>query len=135
IPVDSWAAFAENGGVKGAISFLPIDEIQKVIETLIKVRQQAMQDLDIVTGISDILRGTTDSRETLGGIRLKNNNAGTRLSDRQNEIVRFAKENVRLVAEIMAKHFSDETIINCSGILFEEEMQPEFVLEEFESEQ
>src|SRR5690606_15915314 len=49
--------------------------------------------------------------------------------------VRFAKENVRLVAEIMAKHFSDETIINCSGILFEEEMQPEFVLEEFESEQ
>jgi hypothetical protein len=132
IPVDQWAMYAEKGGVKGAISFLPIAEIQQAIETLTQVRQNVMQDLDLITGISDIVRGTTDSRETLGGIRLKNNNAGTRLSDRQYEVARFARDVVRLVAEVMCKHFSDETLIKISGILYEEELQPEFIKKQLE---
>lgn len=133
LPVDSWAVHAEKGGVKGGISFLPIEEIQKVIQTLQEVRQQLMQDLDLITGISDIIRGTTDSRETLGGIRLKNNNAGTRLSDRQNEVARFARDTVAIVAEIIAKHFDDKTIVESSGILYDDEMTPEGVIEEFMS--
>jgi hypothetical protein len=28
IPVDNWAAFAEKGGLKGAISLLPLDRIR-----------------------------------------------------------------------------------------------------------
>lgn len=130
LPVDSWAVFAEKGGVKGGISFLPIEEIQKVIDTLQKVKQSLMQDLDLVSGITDVNRGTTDSRETLGGIRLKNNNTGTRLSDRQNEVSRFAKNILELVGEIVAKHFDDKTLIEASGILFDDDMQPKNILEE-----
>lgn len=132
IPVDAWAAFAEKGGVQGGIALLPIEEIQKVIETLTKVRQQLMMDLDMVTGISDIIRGTTDSRETLGGIRLKNNNAGTRLSDRQNEVSSFVVETLNIVGEICAKYYSEKKLIECSNILYNEELQPETILEEFE---
>lgn len=131
IPVDAWAAFAEKGGVQGGVALLPIEEIQKVIETLTKVRQQLMMDLDMVTGISDVLRGTTDSRETLGGIRLKNNNAGTRLSDRQNEVARFARDAIALVGEICAKHYSDDKLIESSAVLYDEELQPEAIMEEF----
>ncbi len=130
LPVDSWAAFAEKGGVKGGISLLPIDEIQKVIDTLQKVKQSLMQDLDLISGITDVNRGTTDSRETLGGIRLKNNNTGTRLSDRQNEVARFAKDLINVVAEIVAKHFSEETLIQASGILLDDDMQPEAIMED-----
>jgi len=133
IPVDQWAAFAEKGGVKGAIDLLPLDEIQKCIETLTNVRQQAMIDLDQVTGLSDIVRGTSDSRETLGGIRLKNNNAGTRLSDSQEEVARFARDGIGIIAEIISKHFSDETLIQSSGILYEEELQPDNVLRELQA--
>ena len=128
LPVDSWAVFAEKGGVKGGISFLPIEEIQKVIETLQKVRQQLMQDLDLITGITDVQRGTTDSRETLGGIRLKNNTTGSRLSERQNEVARFARDTLAIVAEIAAKHFEDKTLIQCSGILFDDSMQPKNIM-------
>lgn len=131
LPVDAWAAHAEKGGVKGSISFLPFEEIQKVIQTLQEVRQNLMQDLDLVTGISDVIRGTTDSRETLGGIRLKNNNAGTRLSDRQNEVARFARDTIAIIAEIIAKHFEDKTIVQSSGILYDDELSPEVVLEDF----
>lgn len=132
IPVDQWAMFAQNGGVKGAIEFIPIDQIQSTIQTLQEVRQQCMQDLDQITGISDVVRGTTDSRETLGGIRLKNNNAGTRLSESQEDVSRFARDGIAIIGELAAKHFSDETLVECSGILFDEEMQPDAILREFE---
>lgn len=129
-PVDSWAAHSEKGGVAGSISFLPLKEIQEVIRTLTEVRQNLMTDLDLITGISDVIRGTTDSRETLGGIRLKNNNAGTRLSDRQNEVAEFARNLLAIVGEIIAKHFSDKKLIEASGILYDDDMQPESILEE-----
>lgn len=131
IPVDAWALFAEKGGVQGSIAFLPIEEIQKVIETLTKVRQQLMMDLDMVTGISDIIRGTTDSRETLGGIRLKNNNAGTRLSDRQNEVSQFVKNTLCIIAEVCAKYYSEKKLVEASGILYNDDLQPNAILEEF----
>lgn len=133
IPVDNWALFGDKGGVEGGISLLPIEQIQAVIKTLVEVRQQMMMDLDLMTGLSDVVRGTTDSRETLGGIRLKNNNAGTRLSDRQNEIAEFCKETIQIVVEIMAKNFTDKKLIEASGILYDDEMQPETILQDFES--
>ena len=133
IPVDNWALHGEKGGVPGSISFLPLDQIREAIKVLQEVRQQVKQDLDEVTGLSDILRGTTDSRETLGGLRLKNNNAGTRLTDRQNEVARFARDTIRIVAEIIAKHFSDETLIKSSGVLLEDELQPAAIMEELEN--
>lgn len=132
IPVDQWAMFADQGGVKGAMDFVPLDQIQSCIETLQTVRQSAMQDLDQVTGISDIVRGTSDSRETLGGIRLKNNNAGTRLSESQTDVQRFARDIIELIGELAAKHFSDDTLIEASGILYDEEMDPETIMREFE---
>ena len=121
IPVDQWAVHKERGGIPGSISLLPLKEIQEVIRTLQEVRKSAMEDLDLITGITDIMRGTTDSRETLGGLRLKNNNTGTRLSERQDEVARFARDTIRIVCEIMCKHFSDKTLIEMSGIMFEEE--------------
>lgn len=122
IPVDAWAMFAEKGGIAGSISFLPLTEVQQVLQTLQAVRQQCMQDLDIITGVNDIMRGTTDSRETLGGIRLKNNNTGTRLSDRQAEVARFCRDTIKIITEIKCKHCSDENLIESSGILYEDEL-------------
>lgn len=133
VPVDQWALLAEAGGIKGVIDFVPIDQIQKTIETLQKVRQQVQIDLDQVTGLSDVIRGTSDSRETLGGLRLKNNNAGTRLSKSQAEVARFARDTIRILAEIISKHFSDDAIIESSGILFEDALQPDTVLREWEA--
>lgn len=130
IPVDSWASHAERGGIEGSISFLPLKEIITTIQTLTEVRQQVKQDLDEVTGLSDVLRGTSDSRETLGGLRLKNNNAGTRLTARQNAVAEFAREAIAIQAEIMAKHFSDESLIETSGIKFEDELDPKTVFED-----
>jgi hypothetical protein len=125
IPVDDWAAFAEEGGVAGNISFLPIKDIIGLINELVMVREKLIEDMDRLTGINDIMRGTSDARETLGGVRLKSNNTGTRLTDRQNEVARLARDTIRIMADIMCQHFSSQSLIEASGALYEEGLGPD----------
>jgi hypothetical protein len=120
IPVDDWAAFADKGGVAGNISLLPLKEIMGVLNELQEVRDKAILDMDRLTGISDIMRGTTDARETVGGQRLKTNATGTRLQHRQNEVARFARDALRIMADVMCQHFSPQSLIEVSGALYEE---------------
>lgn len=120
IPVDDWAAFAEQGGVAGNISLLPLKEIIGVLNELMQIKDKCILEMDRLTGITDIMRGTTDARETLGGQRLKTNSAGTRLQHRQAEVARFCRDTVRIIADVMAQHFSDLSLIEASGAIYEE---------------
>lgn len=120
IPVDQWAAFAEKGGVAGQISMLPLKEIIGVINELTGVRQRVMQDMDRLTGITDIMRGTTDARETMGAQRLKTNGSSTRLQWRQEVIAEFCKNIIKIQADVISKHFSTQTLIEMSGAMYDE---------------
>jgi hypothetical protein len=120
IPVDDWAAFAEKGGVAGNISLLPLKEIIGVINELTMIKQKCVEEMDRLTGINDIMRGTSDARETLGGVRLKSNNTGSRLQWRQNEVARFARDTLQIMADIMCEHFSPISLIEVSGALYTE---------------
>lgn len=115
IPVDNWAMFAEKGGVQGIISFLPIKEVGEVIANLLQAREQLKRDLYEITGLSDILRGDSDPRETLGAQRIKGQYAGVRLKDRQGDMERLARDTLAIMGEIVAEHFSPENIAQISG--------------------
>jgi hypothetical protein len=120
IPVDQWAAFAEKGGVAGVMSLLPLKEIIGVLNELMALKEKIIAEMDRLTGITDVLRGTTDARETMGGQRLKSNNSGTRLQRRQGEVARLCRDTLRIMAEIMSMHFSPKSLIEVSGALYEE---------------
>jgi len=120
IPVEDWQRHREKGGVEGAISFLPIRDMVEALQVLVELRAKVMEDLDRVTGIADIMRGTSDARETMGGQRLKTNAANTRLDKLRDDVAVFARNTIRLVAEVIAKHFSDKALVKSSGILYEE---------------
>lgn len=124
IPVDSWAMFAEKGGLKGAIDWVPIEQVAKVIDILIGVRKQIIEDLDRTTGIPDIMRGTSDARETMGGQRLKANNSATRLQDRQDEMARFCRDIICIMGEIISEHYDPQTLVQVSGALYDEGLDP-----------
>lgn len=125
IPVDDFAAFAEKGGIEGNWSLMPIQVIKDAINELMMVREKQVEDMDRLTGINDIMRGTSDARETLGGVRLKTNNTGSRLTMRQNEVARFARDTVRIMADIMSQHFSPQSLVEVSGALYEEGLGPD----------
>jgi len=68
-------------------------------------------------GIADIQRGQTDPNETLGAQIIKSNNAAGRLKNMQHAVVDFATELLSIKAQIICKHFTDDTIVKISGAM------------------
>jgi hypothetical protein len=118
IPVAGWNAFAANGGMKGSIQFLPLEEIAGTLIRLYEARDKVKQDLYEITGLSDIIRGASMASETATAQRIKGQFASLRLTDRQNEVARFARDIIRLKAEVMSEHFAPETLLTASGYEF-----------------
>lgn len=110
IPVNSWAMFAERGGLKNAIEWMPLDQIAAVLDKLYMVRERLLSELYDITGVSDIVRGASDPRETAKAQQIKGNFATKRLGIRQDEALRMAEEALSIQAEIICKHYSVETI-------------------------
>lgn len=118
VPISNWAMVGA-GGVKDMIVWLPTDMVATTIVQLVELRKQLIGDVYEITGLSDIMRGSTDANETLGAQELKSQYGSVRIRDRQNELVRFARDLVRLTAEIMAENFSSETMLDMSQLEIE----------------
>jgi hypothetical protein len=65
-------------------------------------------------GLSDIMRGATDPNETLGAQQLKTQYGSTRIRDKQQEMVRLARDLVEICSEIITEKFDPVTIIEMS---------------------
>jgi hypothetical protein len=115
IPVDTWAVYADKGGMKGVMEFLPLDMVVNALATLYEAREQIKAVIYEITGIADILRGSSNPNETLGAQEIKANYAGLRIRRLQMDVARFARDLIRFKAEIITKFFSDETIVAMSG--------------------
>lgn len=115
IPVDQWAVFGDKG-LAGVMSFLPLGEIVQALTGMYEARERVKQDLYEITGISDIIRGASDPNETLGAQELKGKYAGLRLDDKQKDVALFCRDLVRIIIEIVAEHFSIDTIKQISAL-------------------
>ena len=116
-PVESWGAFTEKGGVKGAIDWLPLEQIVAALGVLRDQRQNEIDLLYQVTGWSDIMRGAmAPDRETATASGAKVKFGSVRLQKLQDEVARIASDLQRLRAEVICKHFDDDTILErCNG--------------------
>lgn len=115
-PVENFAALVEKGGLQNAIQLLDITGLAKVILGLMEQREQVKQTIYEVEGIGDIIRGASDPNETAAAQGIKAQYAQTRIAPRQQEVQRFARDLIRLKAEIIAEHFSVETLQQMTGI-------------------
>jgi hypothetical protein len=116
IPVEQWAIFGEKGGLKGVINFLPMVEIVQTLQSLYEARESVKQIIYEITGISDIIRGASKASETATAQQLKGQYATLRLDEQQGDVARFGRDLVRIMTEIIAQHFSMDTIKKVSGI-------------------
>lgn len=117
IPVDNWVWFSGSSGIKGNIDWLPVEQLANVLKLLFEARSQLRQDLYEVTGISDIIRGSTMASETATAQQIKANFGNLRLQDRQSEMSRMARDTLRIMAEIQCEHYPPEALIEMSGVL------------------
>jgi hypothetical protein len=117
IPVKNWAAFAEKQGMKGAIDLVDITPIAQALTMCYQAMEQVKGQIYEIMGIADIQRGQTDPNETLGAQIIKSNNAAGRLKTMQHAVVDFATELLSIKAQIICKHFTDDTIVKISGAM------------------
>ena len=115
IPVNDFAIFKEKGGLQSVIDWLPIETFVNALQVLEAYRNNLLQLLYQVTGMSDIMRGQSTSGATATEQALKAKFASVRIQELQNEFARFASDCQSLKAEIISKHYDPETIIKCSN--------------------
>jgi hypothetical protein len=123
IPVASWAAFSERGG-GNAIVWLPIRDVMETLRACIEVRNQAVQDVYQITGISDILRGASNANETATAQSIKAQWGSVRVRDRQQELVRFARDLTRMVCEVISENYDPQYLITMTNIEMPQEPPP-----------
>jgi hypothetical protein len=117
IPVDNWAMFAEKGGLKGTIDWLPLETVVQALQQLNAAREVIKGQIYELTGIADIVRGATKASETLGAQQIKAQFASVRIKKLQDEVARFAADLMRIKAELMVKHFAPEILLKKSNIM------------------
>jgi hypothetical protein len=116
IPVKSWSTFSEKGGLKGAIDWVPLDQVAQALAQLYIARDQVKAVIYEVTGIADIIRGSTDPNETLGAQQLKGQFASMRLKKLQSHVAEFATCLLRIKAQIICQHYQPESIAMMGGV-------------------
>lgn len=116
IPVEGFAAMSEKGGISGAYSLMPMEEILQTLLGLYEARDKVKQDLYEITGIADIIRGATDANETATAQQIKSQFGTLRLSAIQDDVQRFVRDLIKIGTQIIAEHFSIETIKKISGV-------------------
>ena len=117
IPVDNWAMFAETGGLKGKVDFMPIDQVVNAIERLRTYRADKTQQIYEVLGISDIMRGSSAASETATAQTIKAQFGSTRIQLMQHYIAEWVTDALRIKAEIISTHWQPETIATRSNIM------------------
>lgn len=119
VPFQGAEAFAAaGGGIDKMISWFPLEPTAQALKELIAQREVIKQTIYEVTGISDIIRGSTDANETATAQNIKQQWGSIRIQSHQKEVERYARDLFRLKAEIMCKHFSIETLLMTTGLKY-----------------
>ena len=117
IPVKNWAAFVEKGGLQGAVQFMPLRDVAGALQQLYQSRETCKQIIYEVTGLSDIVRGASVASETATAQQIKSQYASLRLNTMKDDMSRFARDILRMKAEIICSKYQPETLIKVSGIM------------------
>ena len=103
-------------GLQNAVMWWPVETAIVVLRELYTAREATKQMIYEVTGISDIVRGQSDSSETLGAQEIKTQWGSLRIKKMQRDMERCAREVFLMTAELLVSKFSPDTLQRMSGI-------------------
>lgn len=123
IPIENWMAFAEKGGLKGSYEIADLTPIITVLSELYRDRDACKQIIYEVTGLSDIVRGASVASETATAQNIKSQFASLRLNAMKMDVSRFARDLIRMKAEMMCNMYQPETLVKASGLMNTKDQQ------------
>ncbi|MEE6207596.1 MAG: hypothetical protein VZR95_06045 [Alphaproteobacteria bacterium] len=111
LSVSDFTKLKEKGGLSGIVDFMPIGQYIEALQGLSERRAQLTQTIYEITGVSDIMRGSSDPKETATAVQKKTNFGTLRNQDRQNDMQRFITDLLKIKAEMICEMFREETLI------------------------
>ena len=123
IPVSTWAAFGEKGGLKGTIDWMPLEQVIKTLSEMYAAQAACIKTIYDITGIADIMRGDTVASETATAQNIKRQFGSLRIRCRQRDFAEFASEILRIKAQLMCDLYDPRALIEMSGIMGTEDKQ------------
>lgn len=116
VPAQNQGMMQDGQNLNNWIWLVPIEKIAQVVQQLYIQREQVKRVIYEVTGISDIIRGSTVASETATAQNIKNQWGTQRLKKMQKRVQRYVRDYLRLVAEVMCKHYGPETWATMTGV-------------------
>lgn len=107
---DAAVLYAQNGSIDRALWMVPIKDLVPVLQQLYTQRQQIKQIIFEITGLADIMRGSTQASETLGAQEIKNQWGTLRLKRAQKRVQRYVRECLGLLGELAITKLQPERI-------------------------
>jgi hypothetical protein len=115
-PLANFTHLAQQGGIKNAIDFIPIDQYVAALREIRQSIEMKKNFIDQASGIADIIRGQSAPSETATAQQIKGQFATLRLEDRQREVQRFARDLIALMTEVAIEHLDEGTIAQMVGL-------------------
>ncbi len=109
------AAMGQGAKAENAIWLAPIDKHAVVLQTLLAQRQAILQVIYQIMGIADIMRGSSVASETLGAQEIKSKWGTLRLKKAQKAVADFARDLMRLGAELAFSRMQPENLRMLTG--------------------
>lgn len=116
ITLDNLEQIAATKGLDGAITWWPVEQAIVVLRELYQQREMVKQSIYEITGISDIVRGASNSQETATAQQIKSQWGSLRIQRLQKLIQRQARDLFVHMADILATKFSPMTLQEMTGI-------------------
>lgn len=135
VPADNVAALQQGRKLDDAIWLMPIEKLITVLQQLYMQREQIKQVIYEIMGIADILRGSSQASETATAQNLKNQWGSLRIKKWQRQVAMFARENLRLLAELSCIHLPVVVIKQMTGLPFvmpEEKQQAQMQMQQLQ---
>lgn len=118
LPAENVAAMQQGQTLEKAIWFMPIEKLINVLQQLYVQREQIKQVIYEITGISDILRGSSVASETATAQNIKNQWGTLRLKKQQKRVSRYVRDCLRIMGELAMTKLSSETLAKMTALKF-----------------
>jgi hypothetical protein len=116
IAAEGVGQFKDGYDLNKAIWLMPIEMLVNAVQVLQQQRQAVKQVIYEITGISDILRGSSVASETATAQNIKNQWGSLRLKKAQKAVQVYVRNAFRMIAEIASEHFGEDTFAKMTGM-------------------
>lgn len=115
VPVPGLSSL-QAGGSSGLIEWMPLHQVAATIQQCIELRRQLIDDIYQISGLSDIMRGATNANETATAQNLKAQYGSIRIRERQEEMVRLARDLYRIAVEMLSEKMDRKKLLDMAQI-------------------